>query len=39
MCANSTGHAQAFLLASDAAVLQEVADGNISIQSAYLSTQ
>jgi hypothetical protein len=27
MCANSTGRAQAFLSASDAAVSQEVADG------------
>jgi hypothetical protein len=34
MCANSTGSAQAFLSASDAAVSQEVADGKISIQSA-----
>jgi hypothetical protein len=32
MCANSTGRAQAFLSASDAAVSQEVADGKISIQ-------
>jgi hypothetical protein len=31
MCANSTGRAQAFLLASDAAISQEVADGKISI--------
>jgi hypothetical protein len=34
MCANSTGRAQAFLSASDAAVSREVADGKISIQSA-----
>jgi hypothetical protein len=34
MCANSTGRAQAFLSASDAAVSQEVADGKIGIQSA-----
>jgi hypothetical protein len=34
MCANSTGRAQAFVSASDAAVSQEIADGNISIQSA-----
>jgi hypothetical protein len=34
MCANSTGRAQAFLSASDAAVSQEFADGKISIQSA-----
>jgi hypothetical protein len=34
MCANSIGSAQAFLSASDAAVLQEVSDGRISIQSA-----
>jgi hypothetical protein len=34
MCANSTGGAQSFLSASDAAISQEVADGKISIQSA-----
>jgi hypothetical protein len=34
MCANSTGHAQAFVSASDAAVSQEVTDGKTSIQSA-----
>jgi hypothetical protein len=34
MCANSTGRMQAFLSASDAAVLQEVANGKISIESA-----
>jgi hypothetical protein len=34
MCANSTGCAQAFWSASDAAVPREVADGKISIQSA-----
>jgi hypothetical protein len=34
MCANSTGHPQAFLSASDAALSREVADGKISIQSA-----
>jgi hypothetical protein len=34
MCANSTSRAQAILLASDAAVSQEVANGKISIQSA-----
>jgi hypothetical protein len=33
MCANSTGRAQAFLTASDAAVSQEVVDGKIGIQS------
>jgi hypothetical protein len=33
-CANSTGRAQAISSASDTAVLQEVKDGNISIQSA-----
>jgi hypothetical protein len=35
MCTISTGHAQAFLSASDMVVLQKVADGKISIQSAY----
>jgi hypothetical protein len=35
MCSNSTGRAQAFLSASDAAVLQEVADSKIGIQSAF----
>jgi hypothetical protein len=35
MCANSINYAQAFLTASDAALSQEVADGKISIQSAY----
>jgi hypothetical protein len=35
MCANSTGRAKTFFSASDAAVSQEVADGKISIQSAY----
>jgi hypothetical protein len=40
MCANITGRVQAFLSASDAAVLQEVADSKISIQSACtLNTQ
>jgi hypothetical protein len=34
MYVNSTGRAQAFLSASDAAVSQEVADGKSSIQSA-----
>jgi hypothetical protein len=34
MCANSTGRAQAFLSASDAAISQEVSGGKISIQSA-----
>jgi hypothetical protein len=34
MCANSTGRAQAFLSASDAAVSLEVADGKINVQSA-----
>jgi hypothetical protein len=34
MCANSTGRAQAFLSASDAAVSQEVAVGKVSIYSA-----
>jgi hypothetical protein len=34
MCANSTGRAQVFLSASDAAVSQDVADGRIGIQSA-----
>jgi hypothetical protein len=32
MSTNSTSHTQAFLLASDAAASQEVADGKISIQ-------
>jgi hypothetical protein len=32
MCANCTGHAQAFLSASAAAVSQETADGKISTQ-------
>jgi hypothetical protein len=40
MCANSTGCAQAFFLASDAAVSQEVDYGKIHIQSACaLNTQ
>jgi hypothetical protein len=34
MCANSTSHTQAFLSTSDAAVPQEVSDGEISIQTA-----
>jgi hypothetical protein len=34
MCANSTGRTRAFLLASNAVVSQEVADGKISIQAA-----
>jgi hypothetical protein len=34
MCSNSTGRAQAFLSACDAAVSQKVADGKISIKSA-----
>jgi hypothetical protein len=38
MWANSTSHEQAFLLASDAAVSQEVADSKISNRSACTQT-
>jgi hypothetical protein len=34
MCASSTGRAAAFFSASDAALLQEAADGKINVQSA-----
>jgi hypothetical protein len=34
MCASSCGHTEAFFLARDAAVSQEVANGKISVQSA-----